>query len=791
MNMLLLKTWRDIMDRKGQFIALMMLVALGMTSYVAFISAYYDLKASADRAAEELRFASFSTQVVSAPSAALRRIREIPGVQQAEGRLVMDTGLDLADGEQATARVVGLAMARLTEVNRVVVLQGTMPRPRADDEVLLNSKFANETGMAPGDRLTLRINGEPRTVRITGIASSPEYLYPIRSKGELPSPKEFAVVFADQEQVERWFGKPGAINDVAVLLEPDADTALVVDRVEKILDPYEVLDSVARADQPSNTMLQSEIGQNRTMAQFMPILILIISSSSLYIAMSRLVQSQRGEIGLMKALGYTDGQVLVHYVLFALFIAVGGSVIGMVLGQLGAWWFAQLYVDMLGIPYMASNIHWDVMAQALLISAAACLVAGILPAWASARITPAKAMHSDPNASVTAGRKPLIERLFGWAMPRSFTFRIPIRNIFRSRRRSLYTIVGIAFAMVLTVATWSLFDAVDFMMNDVFERSERWDVIAAFERPFGDSRVHEVQRIGGVKTVEPALYVPAEITANGKTQDSMITAMAPASTFHGYKVTGGMPAEKALSRGGLVMAAAVAKKLGVRPGDTVSVKTPYTDDPKPYKVMTLTDETLGGPVFASTDVGRRLMATNRTEYNALYLDVEPQRADAIRKELYDLPGASQVQVKVTLRKNLMAMMEFMTVFGGIMLGFGFAMAAAVIYNTFTTNVLERMREIATMRTIGEGNGRVAVMITIENVLLALVAMPLGVWLGLMAAQALYDSFSTEAYSFQAVIYPSSVAAIVVVNIAVLLLSEIPPIRRVSKMDLGEATKVME
>jgi ABC-type lipoprotein release transport system permease subunit len=77
------------------------------------------------------------------------------------------------------------------------------------------------------------------------------------------------------------------------------------------------------------------------------------------------------------------------------------------------------------------------------------------------------------------------------------------------------------------------------------------------------------------------------------------------------------------------------------------------------------------------------------------------------------------------------------------------------------------------------------------VLLALVAMPLGVWLGLMAAQALYDSFSTEAYSFQAVIYPSSVAAIVVVNIAVLLLSEIPPIRRVSKMDLGEATKVME
>ncbi len=221
------------------------------------------------------------------------------------------------------------------------------------------------------------------------------------------------------------------------------------------------------------------------------------------------------------------------------------------------------------------------------------------------------------------------------------------------------------------------------------------------------------------------------------------------------------------------------------------LKSPYLHDKQPYRVATLSEEALGGPVFAGATVGRELMSTNRTEYNAVYLWADPVRASVIRQKLYDLPGASQAQVKTEVVASLMSLMDFSYTFGGIMLGFGFAMAAAVIYNTFTTNVLERTREIATMRTIGEDNAHVAAMITIENVLLALVAVPLGVWLGLLAADWIYSAFSTEAYSFKAVIYPSSVAAIVAVNLVVLLLSEIPPILRVFRSDLAEATKVME
>lgn len=792
MRMLLLKAWRDIMARKGQFLSLAVLVGIGIMAYVTFISSYYDLNDSLDRANSELRFADFNTSVLNAPKSVERIIERLPGVAAADARLVIDTGLDKTGGARATARVVGIPLARKAEVNLVTLQAGRMPGPGVRNTAVVDGKFAGETGTEVGDTLTLRTDGHETVVRIVGIGSTPEYFYPLRGKAEIPAPGQFAVLFMEQEQVADLFGRTGSANDVAVLLEPGADVDRAIDEVERVLEPYYVLDSVKRTDQPSNFQLRDEVKQNEMMADFMPPLVLTISSLSLFIALSRLVQSQRGEIGLMKALGYTDAQVLGHYLAFSVLIAFMGSGIGIALGQWAAGATAELYVDMLGIPFLSSHVYPRVMLNAVLISTAACVAAGAVPAWAAVRMPPSKAMHSDPNLAVSGGgRVPLVERLLGWAMPRSFTFRIPLRNVFRAKRRSAYTVIGIAFSMVLTVATWSMFDAVTYMMDKVFAKTELWDVMAVYEAPFGSNRVVEVSGWDGVSRVEPALVVPVEATARGVTYDIAITAISPRARFHGFDITSGSDAAGALESGGLVMAESQARKMDVKVGDTVRVESPYTDQERDLPVAALSDETLGGPVFASTQVGAELLGSGTPTYNMLYLFVDPARADRISKELYDLPGASQVQVKSVFIDMLKSYLGFMLTYGGIMLAFGVGMAAAVIYNTFTANILERTREIATMRTIGEDNSRLALMVTLENVFLALAAVPLGVWLGVKTAEAMYASFSTDAYAFKVVIYPASIAWIVLITIVVLLLSEIPPVRRIFRLDLAEATKVME
>jgi len=400
-------------------------------------------------------------------------------------------------------------------------------------------------------------------------------------------------------------------------------------------------------------------------------------------------------------------------------------------------------------------------------------------------------MHADPNLVLSGGKKPLVEKLFGWALPQSFTFKLPLRDVFRAKRRSIYTVIGISFAMVLTVTTWSMFDSMFYMIDYQFGEAERWDVLAVFEENFYPDRPREVAYWDGVRDVQPALMLPVKITSRGKKHTGVLTAMEPKASFHGFAAGDGESVRQALERGGLVLTPPVADKLGVKVGDNVAVDTPYIDKVKSLKVMALSEEMWGAPMFVGIEEGTKLASSNERVYNVLYMNVDPREATAIRQRLRDIPGVVGVQVKGALLKMIDDYMALTYAFGAILLGFGWAMAFVVIYNTFTANIIERTREIATMRTIGEDRLHLATMITLENVFLAVAGLPLGVWLGVRAAQGLYGSMSTEAYTLKAIIYPLSVVYVTLSILIVLLLSEIPPIRRIFRLDLAEATKIME
>ncbi len=790
--MLTLKAWRDTLAHKGQFIALIVLVSLGIMSFVTFQNGYYDLRASVDEAYGRLRFADFTVRVERMPLNAARRIETLDGVAAARVRTIQDVGLEFSGGErQATARLITIPDEPGTTVNGVYVEAGRFPVPGARDEVLLHPKFSQETGIGVNDSLTLRIGGERRTLRVVGIASDPEYLYPLRTAGDIPSPGEFAVVFVTEEVAESLLGTSGYGNDMAVRAAPGTDVDDLIETVERELRPYGVIDSVPRAEQPGYDGLKSELDQNRVMARSLPVLVLLISSMSLFIALSRLVTAQRGEIGLAKALGYSDRQILLHYLSFALVIAAGGIILGVALGLLGARGVALSYTSILGIPFLESGIYPGVLLTAAGIAVVSCIAAALVPALNSARLAPAIAMHADPNKSLAGGRIPLIERLLRPILPRSFTFRIPLRNLFRARRRTLYTVLGIAFAMVLSVVTISMFDSIDYLLDETFSRVERWDVAAYFDQPVGDARIAEIRRLNGVERIQPALVLPVTVTFGDTEENVSLTAMRPEADFHGFSPAAGAPPADALRAGDLILAASTARKLGVGTGTQVEVDSPLTDDPVRMRVGALSDETLGQPGFVSLDAAADLVGGQINRFNALYLTADPKRGDRIQDEIYDMPDVASVQVKAGLVTRLKSLLELFNVFGTVLLVFGGALAFVVVFTTFTANVAERTREIATMRTIGEDNGRLTLMITLENLLIALAALPLGLWLGIRATDAIFSSFETESYTLSAYIYPASVVRICLLMVAVLLLSEIPPVRRIFGLDLAEATKVME
>lgn len=793
MKKLILKNWRDIKARKAQFGALIVLVAMGILSYVSLISSYSNLTVSYEVAKRLLKMASFETKILSAPKTVVSRIEALPGVRAAQGRLIVDAGLWLTADKQAIARVVGVPPDHQPSVNTLLVSEGSYFKGGARDACLLDKHYATDAKVKVGDTIKLFINGDKKPVKVVGIVTSPEYLVATRAKSDLLAPGEFAVLFMAQKEVERLFQKPASYNDVAVLVKPRWSRLHVIHEVEHVLNPFQIIETVTQEEQPSNFTLLQEIQQNQSFGYMMPFLILTIATLSLSIALSRLVQSQRGEIGLAKALGYGSSQILLHYLFFSLFIALFGSLLGFVLGQLLAQGITVLYAGVLGLPFLTNPVHLDTVVGSILLSSSACVIAGLLPAYASARMPPATAMRADPNLTISKGSVPIVERLLARVVAVPFALRMPLRNIFRVRKRSFYTIVGMAFAVLLTLVTWTFFDIISYLFDYQFKVVEKWDVTAAYTSNFGRGRVNLVETWDGVGSVQPTLVVPVTLkTRGGATRETGVTGMAPNATFHHFKIVAGIDAERALEAGGLIMTPFIAKKMGVQTGDYLTVETPLVKNKRmPVALLAKSDELVGSPIFVSLDEARQLIRAPGEVYNLLYLRIDPRKTSDIKKKLYDLPGSAGVFVKQSLVTSLQDQMRFANIEFAVLFGFAFTMAFVVVYNTFTTNILERLREIATMRTIGEDRWHLVMIVTFENMLLALAGIPLGIWLGLQTSNAMYASLATEAFAFPVVLYPLSYVWIIGSILGVLLLSEIPPITRVFRLDLAEATKILE
>lgn len=789
---LLLKNWRDLKARKAQFGALIVLVALGISSYVGMVSSYHNLSVSHQYAVKKMKLADYSTQVVSAPKAAISKVKAIPGIEAVEGRLIRETIIELNKDDQATARVIGIPIDRPPVVNDLIIEEGSFFKGKSKDACLLEKHFAEYWNIGVGGQLTLIIDGNKHKVNTRGIISSPEYMMDVRAKGDIPAIGEFAVIFMPQTEVERLFKTRPYYNDFSILIKPGADRAKLIKNTESILDPYTVTETITQENQPSNFSVLEEIKQNQQISYMMPIIILIIAALSLFIALSRLVQSQRGEIGLAKALGYSNLQVLLHYFIFSVIIAVAGSVFGFALGELFAIGMTSIYVDMVGIPFLQNKIYLEEVINSVLLSFTSCALAGILPAYASARIPPATAMRADPNLVLAKGSIPILERIIVRFFNIPFTFRIPFRNVFRARRRSFYTIIGIAFALVLTIATWASFDSMDYLMDVQFNDVEQWDLLAVYSQSFSYGQINLAGSWNGVNRVQPALQVPVKLKANGVVYSTSITAMNPDAGFHGFSISSGNSAKQALESGGIIINPFVAKKLSVDIGDSIIVTTPlFKKREQTVRVYAISNEMIGTPTYIGIKQGRKLLRSGANIYNSLYLDIDPARSADIKKRLYDLPGCVLVVVKQSLYDKLNELMQLANSTYLILLAFAFTMAFAVVYNTFTTNILERLREIATMRTIGEDRWHLALIVTFENMLLALAGIPLGIWLGILTANAMFSSYSNESYTLQAIIYPRSYYWIVGSILIVLLISEIPAIIRVFRLDLAETTKILE
>jgi putative ABC transport system permease protein len=784
-NKLQRKLFRDLAASRGLFLAVASVIFLGVTFFGASFMAFQNLSGSYDFTYEELRFADFTAKVIEVPPEVVDSLKAIPGVAAVTGRLNTDIRLTFpADGPKSLlARVISLPSGDRPAVNDVKVEEGSyLP---ADDvgTLLVEKSFAEHHGLKPGDTLLLGPGGQEASFTVAGIVTSPEYIWPAKSRQEiLSSPETFGVVFVSDDAVPRLLGRP-FINEFAITVTATAEREAVITAVEEALAPYQVLDLVTREDQPSNAALSLDLEEFGELAEVFPLLFLTMGALATYILLTRIVYNQRTQIGLMRAVGYPRRRILAHYLSFALVIGMVGSVAGTIAGLLLSGAVTKLYVSILGLPFTQTEIHWLAIEEGIFIGLLPTLIAGILPALAASRLNPAAAMRTPPPPT---GRKLLLERVFPFLRGLSTIWKIPLRNIFRKRGRSLYTIIGVAVGVSLILVSASFLDSLESLLGLQFDRIQKYDaqVLFASHQPAGLEAT--VQGWDEVNEAQPVLYVPTRLEHGGSTYSTQTVGLLAESDLFGLYSDSGERVR--VGTDGILLAEGLKAVLDIETGDTITLRS--AAGTLELAVAGFVKQPMGSLGYISLEQAQQL-AGGQDVIGGLMLAVEPQHLDTIREKMFEIPATGSVELTRETQQQIDELLGFFGAFMWVMLGFGAALALAIVFTTVTVNILERRREVATMRTLGEGRGKIVAMLTTENLLLGALGLIPGLPLGYGLAAYFFSLFQTDIFSFELVIFTRTYLLAIGMVILIVLLSQIPGIRQLNRIDLARVIKEQE
>ncbi|MEY8843359.1 ABC transporter permease, partial [Cribrihabitans sp. XS_ASV171] len=387
------KLLRDFRRLWAQALAIALVLACGVAILLTTFGTYISLEETRRAYYERNRFADVFATATRAPRWLMGEIRSIEGVRTAEPRISRFAVLDVPGREGiVTAHILSLPSHGEPRLNLPVLRQGRLPEPDAVDEVAVNEPFALANGLRPGDAITANLGGAKRELTITGTVLSPEFVYTIGPGALMPDNETFGVLWMPEIAAAAAFDMEGAFNDVTLALVPGAREADVIERLDALLDPYGGLGAYGRDRQISNSFIDSELEQQKTGAMILPPIFYAISAFLVAMVIGRIVALERSEIGLLKAVGYSDLEICVHYLLLAGLIAVVGILLGWGVGTWLARALARLYAQFFDFPYLIYNLSYGAYALSGLLAVASAALGAARSALKAARMPPAVAM---------------------------------------------------------------------------------------------------------------------------------------------------------------------------------------------------------------------------------------------------------------------------------------------------------------------------------------------------------------------------------------------------------------
>lgn len=532
-----------------------------------------------------------------------------------------------------------------------------------------------------------------------------------------------------------------------------------------------------------------------------PIIFFLVAALVSLTTMTRMVEEQRTQIGILKALGYSKSSIIGKYLLYAVLASVIGSVIGVFAGEytipaLIVWAYKLAYYN-LGEAVIMLNAEYAVTAA--VVATLCTTVATFASCHKALKSVPAQLMRPE---SPRAGKRILIERIsFIWQRL-NFGQKAAMRNLFRYKKRFLMTLFGVGGCMALLLVGLGIRDSIsavaDNQYGEVFNYSGIVSVDTTLTRSQRRTLLSNISDISDITEYTQAtrtmVYGTGESAKNLQNEkNAYLVVPRDVDGFPSYvrlQERGGLIT--ALTDEGVIITEKYADLLGVSIGDSIFIRLSEADAySKEVKVTGITENYIFNYIYMTPNLYQSIYGSS-AETNLLMLKTENKaNTEDISTRLLSINGVNSVTMNDNELGELNTVINNLYFIVIVMIIAAALLAFVVIYNLNNINIGERRRELATLKLLGFYNGELAQYVYRENLILTLLGTLLGVGLGILLHQFVMVTVETDVYMFGRELEALSVAIAAVLTIAFSTIVNSIMYFKLKKIDMVESLKSVE
>lgn len=619
------------------------------------------------------------------------------------------------------------------------------------------------------------------------------------SKDTVTRLKENAVVISAISQSDPALAKllgdtQTAVCDALKSTEPPDESGIkkLEDAIAVLREKITEIDGGAwlvrtRDDSAGYSSYDGNVGKVAALSKIFPVFFFMVALLVALTTMTRLVEENRTQIGTLKALGFSNVEILGEYMFYSLLSSALGCILGFSVGfRLFPKAIGSAYAMMFTLPEVTTSVRHDIVLWVAPVTVGSILLATLWACWSEFRACPAKLMQ--PKAPA-AGKRIWLEHLpFIWKRL-SFTHKVTCRNLFRYKKRFFMTVIGVAGCSALLVTGFGLRDSINDIVNKQFGEIYLYQMnVLTDGEMLSDDLVNYLDDKEVFDGWLPYSDESGKVMANGKSESANIEVPSDVSDFGSFiSLRNRKTKEKlTLSDDGAVLTEKLCETLGVTVGDSVTLQNSDGREAE-MKVIGITENYLTS--FAYVAPGGYANAFGKSaDFRHLLCSVGNAATDAASEKLLGFDNVLYVNASQSLKDNFADSIKSIDGVIFVLILSAGLLCMVVLYNLTNVNICERRKELATIRVLGFHPGEVSRYIFRETDALSFIGSAAGLFAGIWLHSFVVRTVEVDQVMFGRSIYPLSFVFALAISLLFTFIVDLIMRKQIRSVDMVEAMK---